>query len=259
MNLMLETRDLTFRYPRGTVLHDINIHLEPGRLFALLGANGGGKSTLLRLLAGMIRSDRGRILFANTNIRELSRLEIAKRIGFVPQQWYITFSFAVAEVIAMGRYAWRFGSAYDSHDDHRAIASAMTLVNVEELAKIPFPNLSRGEQQRVLIASALVQNTPVLLLDEATSALDIGQRQRLLEKLKSLAREKNVAILWASHDVNLALAVADKLFCLLPDHTISSCEREDDNLLPTLNRTFSVSGHLYRAGENPGTLFTVSN
>jgi ABC-type cobalamin/Fe3+-siderophores transport system ATPase subunit len=98
-----------------------------------------------------------------------------------------------------------------------------------------------------------------LLLDEATSALDIGQRQRLLEKLKSLAREKNVAILWASHDVNLALAVADKLFCLLPDHTISSCEREDDNLLPTLNRTFSVSGHLYRAGENPGTLFTVSN
>ncbi len=199
----LETRGATFAVSGRPLLADVTLTIAEGECVALLGPNGSGKTTLLRLLTGVRRASAGTVLLDGRRVDHVPRPEIACRIAYLPQNTWSDFEIAVADVVAMGRYphlgAWRSPTAADRD----AVHAAMEQVGVQDLARRTLPTLSAGERQRVFVARALAQGSPLLVLDEPTSALDIGHQIELLEILLRLHREGKT-IVAAIHDLRLA-------------------------------------------------------
>lgn len=196
----------SLRVSRGkdTIVEDVSFSVEPGELVVIVGPNGAGKSTLLRALAGLLPAE-GDILLGGARLQELAPAERAKRIAYVPQRTQLRALLRVEEVIAQGRYAHRGGGK-------GRIATAMQEAGADAFAGRLFPELSIGEQQRVLIARALATEAPLLLLDEPTAALDALQALRTHRLFRRLADEGRGLVI-VLHHLDDALRFADR--CLL--------------------------------------------
>lgn len=211
---LLEAQRLRFGYDsRREVVRGVDLPVEEGGLSGLVGPNGSGKSTLLRLLAGILEPREGTVLLEGKAIRRWPRREVARRVGFLPQELRSAFDFSCREVVALGRYPHQGLLGLASEGDQAAIVEAMALTCTEHLAERPFSDLSGGERQRVLIASVLAQEPRILLLDEPTSALDIHHRVEVLTLLRRLAGPGR-AVLVVTHDLNLAAQFCSRLFLL---------------------------------------------
>ncbi len=209
----LEVRALSFRLGERFILSDIQLAIAKGRLVGIIGPNGSGKTTLLKCMQQWLAPTAGTVLLNGRNLAELTRKEIARRIGVVPQQWEAGFPFPVREVVMMGRYPhWRpFQSATVA--DRLLVEEALDAASVTQLAERSLSELSGGELQRVIIAQALAQSPELLLLDEPTSHLDIRHQIEIIALIRRLTRQGLTAVT-VMHDLNLAAQYCDCLILM---------------------------------------------
>jgi iron complex transport system ATP-binding protein len=210
----LDIKGLSAGYGHGFVIHGIDLAVQSGEFVAVLGRNGSGKSTLIRAALGLLPNTRGRVLIGSRNITDLGRRDIAGLAAYVPQFIEPVFEFSVRDIVLMGRYARQSRLGALPGEDRKAVDEALALVGLTPLSSKRLGHLSGGEKQRVFIARALAQDTPLLFLDEPSLHLDISYQVEIYALLKSLQREKGKAILAAEHNINLAVLHADRLVLL---------------------------------------------
>jgi iron complex transport system ATP-binding protein len=192
---------------RRWLVRDLDVSLAPGQFVAFVGPNGSGKTTALRLLAGLLAPTAGTASIDGINLRLLNRRVLARSVTFVPQDTHVAFAFSVREVVDMGRHAHVGRFAREGPADRRAIEEAMRRADVAHLGERPVNELSGGERQRVLIARSLATEALHILLDEPTANLDLAHALDVLALCRTLALEGR-AVGVALHDVNAAMRFA---------------------------------------------------
>ncbi|MCP3175752.1 ABC transporter ATP-binding protein [Desulfuromonas sp. KJ2020] len=214
---MIRTEHLGFAYGKEPVLQNLDFEVRSGEILTILGPNGCGKSTLLRLLRGLLKPTAGGVFWGERPAHSLRRVEMARLAAVVPQFTVAHFPYTVRQMTALGRFAHGTALRPESKEDRRAIEQALAVTDTLHLADRLITGLSGGELQRVILARALAQQTPVLFLDEATSHLDLDHRLEIADLLVRLNREQGTTIVQISHDLDLAAQVSHRLM-LLTDH-----------------------------------------
>lgn len=204
---MLRCDGVSAGYHGKPVLRNIDIEVQPGEVVGLLGPNGGGKSTLLRTIAGLVPLLEGEVFVEGERIRTMPVKRLAQRVSFVPQDEPWPFAFTAEEIVAMGRLP-SSNAMFDTEEDHAIARAAMESAGCIDLAARVANELSGGERQRVLIARALAQQTPIMLLDEPTAHLDPAFQMSTARLVRELAA-RGKAVLVAIHDLSTASAMAD--------------------------------------------------
>ncbi|MFB6081317.1 MAG: heme ABC transporter ATP-binding protein [Halanaeroarchaeum sp.] len=195
------------------VLEDVSMTVGEGEFVGLIGPNGAGKTTLLRTISAVLRPTSGRVLVDGVDVQRISSRAVSRRVAVVPQDTHLAFDFSVRDVVAMGRTPYRSRVSFGERPDRSVVEDAMARATVADLADRSIDEVSGGERQRVLLARALAQETPVLLLDEPTANLDIHHQIRTLEIVRSLVDEGRTVVS-AIHDLNLAAHYCDELVLL---------------------------------------------
>lgn len=248
---MIRAEQVSFGYGNGEpVLRDVSVELCEGEVLAIAGPNGSGKSTLVALLDGLLTPKCGRVLLGDRGIHEMSRLEVARAVGFVAQSAEFHFPLTVLEYVLQGRFARGHLLGFETDADVHAATRALELTGAGDFAARHLDELSGGERQRVTVARALAQEPRVLLLDEPTANLDIAHQIRILALVRRLARERRMAVAVVTHDLNLAAEFADRLI-LLSDGRIAGTGTAAEVLTP--ERIESVFGVPVLIDANPVT------
>jgi iron complex transport system ATP-binding protein len=195
-------------------LHDVSLTVAPGSLTGLLGPNGCGKTTLLKLLSGVLKPELGSVRLGDRELRLMPARAIAQQIAVVPQETHPAFDFTVLEMVLMGRHPHLGAFQLEGPQDLAIARESLSATGTAHLAHRSYMTLSGGEKQRVVIASALAQKPNVLLLDEPTASLDLGYQLEIATLLKQLNRERRVTMVLATHDLNLAASLCDTLVLL---------------------------------------------
>lgn len=216
---MLQTKELTIGYSTGRkqvniIQENISLQFHPNSLTALLGINGIGKSTLLRTLTGHLHALSGTITLNHKDISSYSPLDLAKEISVVLTEQITNSNLRVLELLQIGRTPHLNWQSKLTKNDYYWIDKAIDLTSISTLIHQPISNLSDGQLQRVLLAKALAQNTPILILDEPSNHLDLNHKVKLYQLLHHLTKEENKTILFSSHDIELALQFADEALVL---------------------------------------------
>jgi iron complex transport system ATP-binding protein len=212
---LLTVRDLSFGWPgQAPLFNRLDLQLQRGEVLAVLGPNGRGKSTLMQLLLGTLPLQQGAV-------------ERGSGIGFVPQHFIPPFAYRVLDIVLMGRARYVGLFRTPSAEDHRLAKEALHSLDMLGFADREFGSLSGGQRQLVLIARALAMSCEVLMLDEPTSALDLHHQDRVLSLISQLARERQMAVMFSTHQPNHAHAVADRALLLgaAGQHQIGPCAR----------------------------------
>ncbi|GAA2839805.1 ABC transporter ATP-binding protein [Nonomuraea rubra] len=235
-DVRLGATDLTVGYRRRAVLSNINVNLHAGELACLIGANGIGKSTLMRTLARAQPRLTGRIELRGRPITDLSPRELAGELAIVLTDRVAVGQLHGYDLVALGRapHTGWFGRLDDT--DRRVIEQALDTTNAGHLAHRPVSELSDGERQRLMIARALAQQPSVLLLDEPTAFLDVAARLELIKLLLSLTDEHGLAVLMSTHDVEHMLRHADSVWLVTPERELISGAPEEIGLAGHLRR-----------------------
>lgn len=207
----ITTNHLTVGYRGHRVVEDISLSLPCGRLVCLLGPNGAGKSTLLRTLCGFQPPIAGTVTISGSDITTMSAAEVARLVSVVLTDRPLTLSLTAREMVGMGRAPYTGFWGRLSDDDRRLVSEAMQTVGVDSLATRRMGRLSDGERQKVMIAKALAQHTPVIVLDEPTAFLDYPSKVAVMKTLARLAHDEGKTILMSTHDLELAAQLGDEL------------------------------------------------
>lgn len=217
---------LRFHYPplrRGDanwVIDGLTFDVAAGEILGIVGPNGSGKTSLLKLLAKVLRPHAGDIVLFGRNLGTMSQVEVARTVAFVPQESPQVFSFTVMETVLMGRYPhhhgmkWSAGFGWESAEDVSIAEQAMQSTDITHLADRSVMDLSGGERQRCIIARALAQVPQVLLLDEPTAFLDIQHQIEICAIVRRLKEERGLTVVLVSHDLNLASQYCDRILML---------------------------------------------
>jgi iron complex transport system ATP-binding protein len=207
--MKLEVNDVTFSYNSSLSLNGVSFELHESEILGIIGPNGSGKTTLLKCINKILKQKSGSILLNEQEIKKMSRLEIAKHVGYVPQSSVSPQALTVFEIVLMVRrphIAWQ-----SSKKDTEKTWEVLSMLGIEHIALRNFNELSGGEQQKVLIARSLAQEATVLLLDEPTSNLDIKHQLEVMELARELVSKQKLSVVVAIHDLNLASRYCDKI------------------------------------------------
>ncbi|MBI1202418.1 MAG: ATP-binding cassette domain-containing protein [Rhodopseudomonas sp.] len=211
--MRLEGQSLTIGYPAHVVGHGIDVAFETGEVLALLGPNGGGKTTLLKTLLGLIDAKAGTVRIDGKPLGDYSIQERARIVAYVPQVHVGTFAFTVETVVLMGRTAHGNMLSRPSDHDREVTARALARFGIAHLSQRPYTQISGGERQLVLLARALAQEPQFIVLDEPTASLDFGNQGKVMAEIRALA-VSGLGVLFTTHDPNHALRAADRAFLL---------------------------------------------
>ena len=240
MAVMLEARGLGYGYPQRAVGRDLDLQIRAGEVLAVLGPNGGGKTTLFRTLLGLLPAQSGTVLLDGQALAEMPRGEVARRAGYVPQGHALQFAFTVRETVLMGRTSHIGLFAAPGAADRDAAERAIRALGIGELAERVVTELSGGERQLAMIARALAQGARALVLDEPTASLDFGNQVRVLERIAQLAGS-GIAILFSSHDPDHAFLAARRVLLLAEGRVLEAGTPREVIRPDTLERMYRVS------------------
>lgn len=207
----IELHGLSLGYGERVLFSGADVGFGWGEFTALLGRNGTGKSTLLRTVAGLSKPMEGYITLDGRRLDEMSRMETAAKISFVSTDEVRVANLRAADVVALGRAPYTNWIGSLTADDRRRVIRALELVGMAGFARKGMDTLSDGERQRVMIARALAQDTPVILLDEPTAFLDLPNRYEICLLLRELAHKQGKSIIFSTHDFNIALELCDTI------------------------------------------------
>ncbi|WP_250434477.1 ABC transporter ATP-binding protein [Hanstruepera flava] len=222
---ILKTQDLTIGYKsknsKTVVASDINIDLQAGELVGLVGANGIGKSTLLRTLTQVHDTLEGKIVLNDKDLSEIQPLELAKNLSLVLTEQIVSKNLTVFELVALGRQPYTNWIGNLSKYDTDIIENSLKQTNIIELKHRKCFELSDGQLQKVMIARALAQDTNVIILDEPTTHLDMYHKAYILKLLQKLVKETGKTILFSSHEIDLAIQLCDKMIVMTNGSVVS--------------------------------------
>ena len=213
---LLTINQVKFGYSQNTIFNDLSLAIHQKEIVGILGPNGCGKTTLLKLLTGVIHPQSGTVYLEDKNLKNYSRREVAKKIAVLPQDSFIDFPFTAHEIVLMGRAPYLSQFAWESIEDLKIVKEAMELTDCYHLAKQDIRELSGGEKERVLLARALSQQPQVLLLDEPTNHLDLESITAFNNSLKNFKG----TVLFTTHDHEFAQTVANRVIELTPNGII---------------------------------------
>ena len=208
---MIKLNDITLAFGSRKLIEHASAHFECGRMTALLGRNGTGKSTLLRAIASLGEVQGGAIEIGGRELSELSNADLARMIAFVNTERVSVEAMTAYDLVAVGRSPYTDWSGRLRSSDHEVIERSIRIAGVEHLADRYVDTLSDGECQRVMIAKALAQDTPAILLDEPTSYLDMPNRYELCTLLGRLAHDEGKCVLFSTHELDIALTLSDNI------------------------------------------------
>lgn len=238
---VIDVDDLWVGYTEEPVLRGVSLQVRMGEFVGILGPNGSGKTTLLLTLSGVIPVRRGSITIVGRPLNRLKPRERARAMAVVAQDSDIRFPFACREVVLMGRYPHQRAWQWDQAADEAVVGRVMAKTDTEGLAERLITGISGGERQRVLMAKALAQETPVLLLDEATSAMDIHRKLQIFRVLRDLNEREGLTVVAVLHDVNLAALFCRRLVFLKDGRIEADGPIEDVLTAQTLQTVYDTT------------------
>lgn len=238
----IRTEDTTLSYGAARILKGISLETHTGEFVGIIGPNGSGKSTLLKCIYRVLKPDGGCIWLGDQELHEMKIRNSARKVAVVAQHNYYNFEFSVREVVMMGRAPHKKMLEKDGAKDFEIVDQALKTVGMYEFADRNFSTLSGGEQQRVILARALAQQTPCLILDEPTNHLDITHQLQLMELVRGL----NVTVLSAIHDLNFAAMYCDRLYILKDGEIVGSGTPEELLTPETIRRVYQVESEIVR-------------
>jgi iron complex transport system ATP-binding protein len=237
---MLAVESLAFGFPGRTVGRGVSFALEAGEVICVLGPNGGGKTTLFRTVLGLLPKHHGVIRLHDQEIEHLSRSEVARRVGYVPQGHIGYFAFTVREFVLMGRTAHLGLFSVPGRKDGEVSDRSLESLGIGHLAEKPVTEISGGERQLALVARALAQEPKLLVLDEPTASLDFGNQVRVLQRISALAAS-GISILFSSHDPDHAFLCARRALLLAEGRVLEIGAPRAVIRADTLERMYGVS------------------
>lgn len=212
--MIIEVKNLSYKAGEKTILSDINFSLKAGGFYIVLGRNGSGKTTLLKSLSKSIIIEDKKVFINNEDINNYSPKRLAKQLSIVPQHTEFLFDFSAFQIVMMGRMPYQKLLQTDSSKDFEIVKESMQSTNTWHLRNQSIKQLSGGELQRVIIARALTQKTPIILLDEPISNLDIKHQFEIMELLKKINNERQTTIFLILHDLNLAYKYGNEILIM---------------------------------------------
>ena len=217
MSAFLETDSLTVGYDGKPLIHDVCLEVRRGKIVTLIGPNGSGKSTILKTIVGQLSKVSGTVLLENTPMEQRRQREIAQRMAILMTERVRPELMTCYDVVSTGRYPYTGALGLLGKEDKKIVAESLELVHGTDIADRPFDAISDGQRQRILLARALCQQPEIIVLDEPTSYLDIRYKLELLTILKTMVREKDMAVLVSLHELELAQRVSDTVVCVSGD------------------------------------------
>ena len=235
---MIEMKQVYAGYYDGEVLHDINLTFQPGEVTILIGPNGCGKSTLLKTLIRLNEHTSGEILVDGTSITEIEPTELAQKIAYLAQNRRGS-DITVERMVLHGRFPYLKYPRRYRKEDYEMAEKAMKLVGIEDLEEKNVSQLSGGTQQKVYIAMAIAQDTPVVLMDEPTTYLDISHQMKLMEWARKLA-DQGKAVILVLHDLGQAFRYADQIVVMSEGKVLDCGSPEDIYIKEIVNDVFQI-------------------
>lgn len=223
---MITLNRFSIGYGPRTLIADTDLTVPSGSLVALIGRNGAGKSTLLRALAGLGVTYSGQIHIRGNELRSITPRARARLISLVTTERTRIPSLRCSHIVAMGRAPHTSWTGQMQPSDLRAVGDALSLTSMQGFADRTMDHMSDGECQRIMVARAIAQDTPVMLLDEPTSFLDLPARYELCSLLRTLAHDKGKTIIFSTHELDIALSMADRIMLIDPP-TLTIADTKD--------------------------------
>ncbi|MBV9077137.1 MAG: ABC transporter ATP-binding protein [Methylobacteriaceae bacterium] len=245
--MILEARDLAIGYGERVVGRGFSLEARAGEVLALLGPNGGGKTTLLKTLLGLIPSLGGAVLLEGRPLDAFPVAERARRLAYVPQTQGGAFAFTVRDLVLMGRSAHAGLLAKPSARDREVARAAIARLGIEPLAERPITRISGGERQLALIARALAQEPRAIVLDEPTASLDLSNQGKVLRELAALAKA-GIAVIVSTHDPNHALRFAHRCLLVRDGAGLASGSAEEVLTAETLSQLYGAPVRVVESG-----------
>lgn len=205
---------LSVGYGRKVIVNGIEFEVKQGEILTLIGPNGAGKSTVLKTIAGYLKRLDGTVMVGNRDMLEFSEKEMAKKLSVVLTERISPELMTCREVVETGRYPYTGSFGLFTEKDRAVVENAIEKVSMQDYADVDFSSVSDGQRQRVMLARAICQEPEILILDEPTSYLDIHHKIQFLEILRSLAKEKQMAVILSMHELDFAEKISDYVLCI---------------------------------------------
>lgn len=241
MDAILKTEHISYAVGDQQLISDITLEIPRGSFVGLVGPNGSGKSTLLKTIYRVHRANQGTVYLNSREMTQLSNREIARQMAVVTQEHHIHFDFSVLELMQIGRYAHSSILSKQKLQDEAKCREALAMVGMEQFADRSFQNLSGGEKQRVLIASAFSRDAELVVLDEPTNHLDIGHQFLIMDLMKS---RKDLTVFSSVHDLNIAMGYCDYVIALEHGHVAAVGKPREILTRELVERLFRVRVNL---------------
>ena len=209
---MISVKNIIKHYQRKPVLNDLTVNIEKGKITAIIGSNGSGKSTFLSIMSRLIEGDSGQVLLDKKALKSFNNNDLAKRLAILRQTNYINLKITVAELVAFGRFPHHQGRL--TQNDQDKITQALAYMELEEIKDRFLDELSGGQLQRAFIAMILAQDTDYILLDEPLNNLDMKHSVQIMQVLRKLATELNKTVVIVIHDINFASCYSDYIVAM---------------------------------------------
>jgi iron complex transport system ATP-binding protein len=257
--IKLEIQKISLSYNHHPVVADLSFQIVPGEILGLIGPNGCGKTSIIKALSRVMSLRAGQIKLDGQEINRLSRNQMARLVGVVPQNPSLPETFTVAEVVLLGRTPHLGLLRHESARDLKIAGWAMERTGIASLAGRRMSELSGGERQRVTVARVLAQEPVAVLLDEPTANLDINHQTAIMDLIRGLCKENNLAVLIALHDLNLAAQYCDKLVMLKNGRLFAEGSPQQVMTAENIRAVYGMASHIYPHPENHLPVVLISS